>query len=319
MNNNKMNNIFLIGILFLILIGVIVFVIVRTRQHYANSMGEAKDYDPNKDCRSVTFFGDNYGRGLGYAWKPEYGFNDTTTKKREACERDHGKNNCEEYVDRITNIASGIWYPKCKPGYRPNGCCICGLEKSGDVLSQYDCDSDEQLVPFYFNDQTNKWMCCKHPVDPNAPPKTTPPPPPSTPPPTSPPLPIPAGGPTIPNKGYRKVWAFRSGVVAGLFPKTEISLDSYGQFYTENFLKGKNQDDKLCFSDDANDRCESAGLYYLKPQFLNWDGTALTYFSGQQNEKPSRFVFNGDVLVDASLQPGSKSYRLPSYPTLVQI
>lgn len=33
------------------------------------------------------------------------------------CEKDNGVGNCEE---------NGlIWYPKCKYGYHPVGCCIC--------------------------------------------------------------------------------------------------------------------------------------------------------------------------------------------------
>lgn len=141
----------------------------------------------------------------------------------------------------------------------------------------------------------------------------------TTPSPTNPPLEIPAGGPTLPNKGYRKVWSFRSNTFQGIFPKSEISLDSDGKFYAENFYKGKNQDDILCFSDDANSRCESGSLYELNPQFLKWDGTTLTYFDYlQDNTRPARYVFNGNVLVDASLIPGSKSSKLPSNPILIQ-
>lgn len=60
-----------------------------------------------------------YGRGAGYAWRGGDGFGHTGMISR--CERDQGIGNCER---------SGlIYYPKCKPGYSPNGCCICRANK----------------------------------------------------------------------------------------------------------------------------------------------------------------------------------------------
>jgi hypothetical protein len=56
-----------------------------------------------------------YGRGGGYAWRGKDGFSDTGMINR--CERDQGLGNCEK--------SGAIYYPKCKPGYSPSGCCIC--------------------------------------------------------------------------------------------------------------------------------------------------------------------------------------------------
>ena len=47
-----------------------------------------------------------YGRGAGYAiWS------------KGACQHDHGADNCEQW--------GLLWYPKCKAGFHPAGCCIC--------------------------------------------------------------------------------------------------------------------------------------------------------------------------------------------------
>ena len=138
-----------------------------------------------------------------------------------------------------------------------------------------------------------------------SPPPTTPVP--TTPPPTTPAtIPIPAGGPTVPNKGYRKVWSFEPGILRGTISKTEVILDNYGRFYTQNYFKSG-----------------PGGLFELQPRFLSWDISsdkiALNYFSGQQNEKPARFEFNNDILLYVSVAPGTQAKGLPSMPTLVQI
>jgi len=59
-----------------------------------------------------------YGRGVGYPWQ----FNDELSDKGmiSRCEADHGEGNCEK------NLL--MYYPKCKPGYHPFGCCICRPE-----------------------------------------------------------------------------------------------------------------------------------------------------------------------------------------------
>lgn len=77
------------------------------------------------DCHSVCPAGmedqglfcrrKEYGRGAGYPWKFGDSLNDSGMRRR--CERDHGKGNCEK--------SGEIYYPKCKPGYKPFGCCIC--------------------------------------------------------------------------------------------------------------------------------------------------------------------------------------------------
>ncbi len=56
-----------------------------------------------------------YGRGAGFAWQFGDALNDSGMKRR--CENQHGVGNCEKH--------GAIFYPKCKPGYSPVGCCIC--------------------------------------------------------------------------------------------------------------------------------------------------------------------------------------------------
>jgi hypothetical protein len=60
-----------------------------------------------------------YSRGAGYAWQPTDFFADLGMKSR--CERDNGMGNCEKH--------GLIYYPKCKPGYLPQGCCMCKTTK----------------------------------------------------------------------------------------------------------------------------------------------------------------------------------------------
>lgn len=63
-----------------------------------------------------------YGRGVGYAW----------WMKRD-CDRDHSQG-CER---------SGlIYYPKCKPGYKSFGCCICRPEKFDCVAMGFEAQFD---------------------------------------------------------------------------------------------------------------------------------------------------------------------------------
>jgi hypothetical protein len=56
-----------------------------------------------------------YGRGGGYPWKIEDGFDNSGMMAR--CENDKGRGNCEMW--------GAIAYPKCAAGYSPFGCCIC--------------------------------------------------------------------------------------------------------------------------------------------------------------------------------------------------
>jgi hypothetical protein len=78
---------------------------------------------------------DTYGRGAGFPWRASDGATDNGMFAR--CEAKHGSGNCEKY--------GAIVYPKCRPGYKNDGCCICraikpdcnsipGLRSSG-VLS----------------------------------------------------------------------------------------------------------------------------------------------------------------------------------------
>lgn len=57
----------------------------------------------------------SYGRGAGYPWK----FGDALGSldgARERCKKAN-KQGCEKYGEII--------YPKCKPGFKPAGCCVC--------------------------------------------------------------------------------------------------------------------------------------------------------------------------------------------------
>ena len=56
-----------------------------------------------------------YGRGAGYPWQFGDALNDDGMRAR--CESDHGRGNCEKW--------GAVFYPKCKAGYSPFGCCIC--------------------------------------------------------------------------------------------------------------------------------------------------------------------------------------------------
>jgi hypothetical protein len=59
---------------------------------------------------------ESYGRGVGFPWKiGDRAFDLSNAKKR--CEKKHGEDQCEK--------SGAIYYPKCKPGYRAIGCCVC--------------------------------------------------------------------------------------------------------------------------------------------------------------------------------------------------
>lgn len=58
----------------------------------------------------------SYGRGAGYPWK--FGDKAFSLKAaRHRCEKKHGKGHCEK--------SGQIYYPKCKKGFHPVGCCVC--------------------------------------------------------------------------------------------------------------------------------------------------------------------------------------------------
>jgi hypothetical protein len=57
-----------------------------------------------------------YGRGTGYGWEPGDPLFDLS-RARARCERDNGVGGCTQ--DGLT------YYPRCKPGYRSVGCCVC--------------------------------------------------------------------------------------------------------------------------------------------------------------------------------------------------
>jgi len=69
-----------------------------------------------RDDGAYCFKPKSYGRGVGFPWKfGDPAFNLSNAKKR--CEKKHGQGQCEKY--------GAIYYPKCKPGYRAIGCCVC--------------------------------------------------------------------------------------------------------------------------------------------------------------------------------------------------
>jgi hypothetical protein len=81
---------------------------------YGNGVGTIplkKPCPPNMRDDGVSCWLDTYGRGVGYAnWFESW---DEQLKR---CERTEGTK-CEFW--------GAIAYPKCKPGYRPAGCCLC--------------------------------------------------------------------------------------------------------------------------------------------------------------------------------------------------
>lgn len=69
-----------------------------------------------RDDGAYCFKPKAYGRGVGFPWKVgDKAFSLTAAKKR--CERKHGEGQCEK--------SGAIYYPKCKPGFRAIGCCVC--------------------------------------------------------------------------------------------------------------------------------------------------------------------------------------------------
>jgi len=58
-----------------------------------------------------------YGRGAGFPWKSKDGLGRKRNDRKKRCEAAHGAGKCEQ---------NGlIYYPKCRPGYKNVGCCIC--------------------------------------------------------------------------------------------------------------------------------------------------------------------------------------------------
>ncbi len=87
---------------------------------------------------------ETYGRGVGYPWK--FGDALNLDGARSRCENDHGRGNCEKYGE--------IYYPKCRPGFHPSGCCTCIRDtqtQSKQVTAQIGsipgaaCNADEEL------------------------------------------------------------------------------------------------------------------------------------------------------------------------------
>ena len=64
-------------------------------------------------CRAAE-----YGRGSGYPWKFGDPLSDSGMISR--CEADNGRGACE--------MSDAMAYPKCQPGYKAFGCCICRPE-----------------------------------------------------------------------------------------------------------------------------------------------------------------------------------------------
>lgn len=69
-----------------------------------------------RDDGAYCFKPEAYGRGVGFPWKiGDKAFSLSNAKKR--CERKYGEDQCEK--------SGAIYYPRCKPGYRAIGCCVC--------------------------------------------------------------------------------------------------------------------------------------------------------------------------------------------------
>lgn len=69
-----------------------------------------------RDDGAYCFKPKAYGRGVGFPWKfGDKAFSLKNAKKR--CEKKHGAGQCEK--------SGAIYYPKCKPGFRAIGCCVC--------------------------------------------------------------------------------------------------------------------------------------------------------------------------------------------------
>ena len=69
-----------------------------------------------RDDGAYCFKPESYGRGVGFPWKlGDKAFSLKNAEKR--CEAKHGADQCEK--------SGAIYYPKCKPGYRAIGCCVC--------------------------------------------------------------------------------------------------------------------------------------------------------------------------------------------------
>lgn len=69
-----------------------------------------------RDDGAYCFKPKPYGRGAGFPWKiGDRAFDLSNARKR--CEKKHGAGRCEK--------SGAIYYPKCDPGYRAIGCCIC--------------------------------------------------------------------------------------------------------------------------------------------------------------------------------------------------
>ncbi|MEE9914104.1 MAG: hypothetical protein K4571_20515 [Deltaproteobacteria bacterium] len=69
-----------------------------------------------RDDGAYCFKPKAYGRGVGFPWKiGDKAFSLKNAEKR--CERQHGEGQCEK--------SGAIYYPRCKPGYRAIGCCVC--------------------------------------------------------------------------------------------------------------------------------------------------------------------------------------------------
>ena len=60
-----------------------------------------------------------YGRGAGYGYVPIF---EGRADAQRRCEADHGAGNCERSLE--------MFYPKCRPGFAPVGCCICSPMKT---------------------------------------------------------------------------------------------------------------------------------------------------------------------------------------------
>ena len=104
--------------LILVVIGIIGFLIYK----FWNKLNPA------------NWFSDTYGRGAGYAYivgqnthlkcvddplaielRDKYGYTQESQKTKYP-------------EEAVCEWSGGLFYPKCKPGYKPSGCCLCKKE-----------------------------------------------------------------------------------------------------------------------------------------------------------------------------------------------
>lgn len=63
----------------------------------------------------------------GNGCNPDYGRNAFALWQKNQCDAAYGAGNCEKF--------GAMYYPKCKAGYSPYGCCICRNQNNADCAA----------------------------------------------------------------------------------------------------------------------------------------------------------------------------------------